>query len=367
MRSSDAQEDGSTRDVEACDQDEVACESACEPDEASALGRDTATRVRDFVYAERWTWVSFLVHSVGLFCVSLLPPQSSALALDMLNDDLQYARYLTTPVERPVLDPFSSGDADAAPDSAKAADGEGQAGKPDVPQRARRRSGGRDQPHMDREIPDSARNAGILGILARTPAPSGVGMFEVQGDGGGELAALGAMLGSTVGDSFGFNGLGMRATGRGGGGDAQGSIGVGELGTVGGGGGGNCPGCVPTLRGPRHDSRVPSLRAGIIETQGSLSKEVIRRVIQRRLNEVRFCYEENLRSLPELAGRVEVKFVISPAGAVQAASIAENTLLGDYARTAQCINEAVKRWSFPAPEGGGVVIVQYPFLLETSQ
>jgi TonB family protein len=109
------------------------------------------------------------------------------------------------------------------------------------------------------------------------------------------------------------------------------------------------------------------LRAGIIETQGSLSKEVIRRVIQRRLNEVRFCYEENLRNLPELAGRVEVKFVISPAGAVQAASIAKSTLLGDDARTAQCINQAVKRWSFPAPEGGGVVIVQYPFLLETSQ
>jgi len=29
-----------------------------------------------------------------------------------------------------------------------------------------------------------------------------------------------------------------------------------------------------------------------------------------------------------------------------------------------CIAQAVKRWQFPKPEGGGSVIVTYPFVLE---
>jgi hypothetical protein len=209
-----------------------------------------------------------------------------------------------------------------------------------------------------------------LGVLDKQRLqPSGPGSFNVQGAGDGALSALGAVFADSLGDSFGFNGLGMRSTGRGGGGDASGSIGVGRLGTVAGGAGGDgsCPGCVPTIKGPSHEARVPSLRSGAIEAQGSLSKEVIRRVIQRRLNEVRFCYEQSLKYLPELAGRVEVKFVIAPSGSVQAANVASSTLAGDQARTARCIVEAVRRFSFPAPDGGGVVIVQYPFLLQATQ
>lgn len=38
-------------------------------------------------------------------------------------------------------------------------------------------------------------------------------------------------------------------------------------------------------------------------------------------------------------------------------------LLGNV-RTEQCIVAAVRRWSFPAPDGGGVVIVTYPFALQ---
>jgi hypothetical protein len=31
-----------------------------------------------------------------------------------------------------------------------------------------------------------------------------------------------------------------------------------------------------------------------------------------------------------------------------------------------CIAGAVRRWSFPAPDGGGIVIVNYPFMLTSS-
>ena len=33
----------------------------------------------------------------------------------------------------------------------------------------------------------------------------------------------------------------------------------------------------------------------------------------------------------------------------------------------QCISNAVRRWQFPTPEGGGVVTVNYPFTLQRSE
>ena len=32
----------------------------------------------------------------------------------------------------------------------------------------------------------------------------------------------------------------------------------------------------------------------------------------------------------------------------------------------QCIAAAVRRWLFPKPKGGGIVIVSYPFVLKSS-
>jgi hypothetical protein len=33
------------------------------------------------------------------------------------------------------------------------------------------------------------------------------------------------------------------------------------------------------------------------------------------------------------------------------------------AKVEQCIAQSVRRWTFPAPEGGGIVVVSYPFVL----
>jgi hypothetical protein len=32
----------------------------------------------------------------------------------------------------------------------------------------------------------------------------------------------------------------------------------------------------------------------------------------------------------------------------------------------QCIAQAVRRWEFPKPQGGGIVIVSYPFVLKSA-
>src|SRR5690606_36520632 len=163
-----------------------------------------------------------------------------------------------------------------------------------------------------------------------------------------------------------FGGLGLRGTGRGGGGTGEGTIGLGNLGTIGhGGGGGTGSGYGRGAGGLRgREARVPRIRTGNADVRGSLSREVIRRVIQRHINEVRFCYEQELNQRPDLEGRVMVSFIISATGAVQSAGVGNSTI--SNARVEGCIVQAVRRWTFPAPDGGGVVGVNYPFVLISS-
>ena len=107
--------------------------------------------------------------------------------------------------------------------------------------------------------------------------------------------------------------------------------------------------------------RVPQVRTGNAEVRGSLSQEVIRRVVRRHIREVRFCYEQELIAHPGLGGRISVAFVISPSGGVNESIVTSSTL--GSAALESCITQSVRRWTFPAPEGGGVVAVTYPFIL----
>jgi TonB family protein len=179
------------------------------------------------------------------------------------------------------------------------------------------------------------------------------------------MSALGALMGDQIGGNFGFGGLGLRGTGRGGGGTGEGTIGLGNLGTIGHGAGtGSGSGYGSGAGGfSGRSASVPRIRTGEADVRGSLSREVIRRVIRRHINEVRFCYEQELAQRPDLSGRVTVSFIISATGAVQTSSVANTTL--NNARVEGCVAQAVRRWTFPAPDGGGAVLVNYPFVLDS--
>ncbi len=109
------------------------------------------------------------------------------------------------------------------------------------------------------------------------------------------------------------------------------------------------------------------LEAGLgrsVDVHGSLSREVIRRVVQLHLNEVRLSYEQQLVHQPNLHGRVVAAFVIAANGSVQSAADRESTLNSRPAEA--CIAQAIQRWMFPSPEGGVVVVVNsYPFTFGT--
>ncbi len=141
------------------------------------------------------------------------------------------------------------------------------------------------------------------------------------------------------------------------------SIGLGTPGTVGQGSGApGGSGYGARSADPKAPKALPAeVVPGTPEVRGALDKELIRRIIRRHLNEVKFCYEKERTRNPRLQGRVTVQFTIAPTGAV-AASIVQSTTLGNPP-VEQCFAAAIRRWEFPKPQGG-VVVVTYPFVLK---
>jgi len=115
-------------------------------------------------------------------------------------------------------------------------------------------------------------------------------------------------------------------------------------------------GTPPSLQPPLPSDQIPPGT----NRRGEMDQGIIRGVIQRHVNEVKWCYEEALGLQPSLAGRVMVQFTIAASGQV-IASVLQHSTLG-HTGVEQCTVEAVRRWQFPRPVGGGIVIVSYPFV-----
>jgi hypothetical protein len=95
--------------------------------------------------------------------------------------------------------------------------------------------------------------------------------------------------------------------------------------------------------------------------RGALDRDVIRQVVRNNIDEVRDCYNIELRKDPKLEGRVAINFVISGSGQVSSAVVQEDNLSDP--EVGRCIAAKAASWVFPKPKGGGNVIVTYPFNL----
>jgi len=102
---------------------------------------------------------------------------------------------------------------------------------------------------------------------------------------------------------------------------------------------------------------------------GQLDKNYIRSSIAEVLPLMKECYELALATDPTLAGNLTVDFVIDAeedvGGYVREAAVAEDSELLHPA-LAECVTQTILSVEFVAPEGGGAVRVQYPFLFATT-
>jgi hypothetical protein len=92
---------------------------------------------------------------------------------------------------------------------------------------------------------------------------------------------------------------------------------------------------------------------------GRLPPEVIQRVIRQSYATLRRCYEDSLGPCPAANDRVTVQFRIHPStGRVDLLRVVESTLAP---RAEACVLRVFRELQFPLPEGGGPVVVSYPF------
>jgi TonB family protein len=91
-------------------------------------------------------------------------------------------------------------------------------------------------------------------------------------------------------------------------------------------------------------------------------KALIRSVIAAHRDEIRTCYERALEHVPQLWGKVTVRFVINPDGSATAPSTVESTV--GNRELEQCIFRKLVTWRFPRTANGIPVVVTYPFLFK---
>ena len=110
---------------------------------------------------------------------------------------------------------------------------------------------------------------------------------------------------------------------------------------------------VPTVEPEAAETPLgPSqITLGNLDVRGALPVKDVRRIIERHRNELRFCYEQTIAGNAKIA----IKFIVSPTGAVQIASVERSD--SGIEKLDMCLAQAVRRWSFPAPKGGGIVVV----------
>jgi TonB family protein len=323
---------------------------------------------------QMYTGGSLAAHLLFLILINSIPGDSKALSLDLFNSDNRFVKFLIKPPEEKeeqIPEWLKKKGPDEQGGKGKRHKGEeGKMGK----KTSKNKSGlyGLKGPKDNQDLhlaktlaENAAKQAGILGVLQRQEGSHIASIYGQNSALGNDPEnVLGGLIGNQIGEAYGVGGLGLTGTGRGGGGTGEGTIGLGNLGTIGkGGGGGSGSGYgrgAGGLGGRR--SHAPDVIPGTAQVRGSLDKEIIRRIIRRHINEVKYCYEQEAMKKPDLRGRVVVQFTISGTGTVVNSSVAQSTTNNQTVDS--CISGAVRRWEFPKPQGGGIVIVSYPFVLE---
>jgi FHA domain len=325
---------------------------------------------------QSYTAATALVVGLFLGMIYSIPPDPKSLSLDAFMNDQRFAKFLIKPPEEKeeqIPEWLKKKGPDEAGGKGKRHKGEeGKMGK----KTSKNKTGlyglkgpkDNPDPHLAKMLAEEqAQKAGVLGILKANEGSHLASIFGRDSALGNDAEnVLGGLVGTQIGEAYGVGGLGLVGSGKGGGGTGEGTIGLGNLGTIGkGGGGGSGSGYgrgAGGLGGRR--AHAPDVVPGTAQVRGSLDKEIIRRIIRRHLNEVKFCYEKELMKKADLYGRVMIQFTISGTGQV-VASVVQNSTMNNPP-VEQCIAGAVRRWEFPKPQGGGIVIVSYPFVLKAA-
>jgi hypothetical protein len=212
-------------------------------------------------------------------------------------------------------------------------------------------------PKGDKDIlRDKVAKTGILNVLGKE-RPQGSGLAKLFAESNDVEQAVSGMSGAKMAIGHGAGGLTTSGSGPGGGGTGYGHIyGAGNLDT--GGRGAHGHGRGPKL-GDRGEKEVKvSMGVGSGDSDGSLTREQVLKVVNAHKAGLNYCYEKELQRKTSLAGTITLFWLILPDGSVQKTNV-KSTTMGDAA-VEGCLMRQVKQWSFP--KAPGQTMVNFPFI-----
>lgn len=321
-----------------------------------------------------WHGLSFLMHA-GLLAAAayFLPPLGSDDASTIDSDKLafmQQALNVTAEVEKDKqeVDTVENQDKPSmGSQGTRSVGSEGKAGST-----TSRNTSGKfaiaKSGDLDPQVARAAAlsDAGQFGMIGLISSMSGGDPNAITAPWGGDISvgndsrsALGNMWGASLDEAAGAGGLGLSGLEQGGGGKGEG-IGISNIGTIGS-DLSNGTGYSRRISQKTHETRPPRIRPDGITTVGRLPSEVIQRIVRQNFGRYRFCYEQGLRTNPNLQGRVSVRFVIGRDGSVSQVQNGGSDM--PDANVVGCVVRSFYGLSFPSPENG-IVTVSYPIMFQ---
>ncbi|MFK7825196.1 MAG: AgmX/PglI C-terminal domain-containing protein [Oligoflexales bacterium] len=91
---------------------------------------------------------------------------------------------------------------------------------------------------------------------------------------------------------------------------------------------------------------------------GGLTQDEILGPIRKKLNQIRECYEIELREV-SIEGKIQIRFVIDIDGTTEKAEVTHSSI--NNSRMESCVTSIALSWIYPRPRGNKKVTVNYPF------
>jgi TonB family protein len=207
------------------------------------------------------------------------------------------------------------------------------------------------------EARENVQNRGLLQVMNGPTSAFG----STMPNGMDAVTAIGAINGSSTGASWGSSGLGAYGGGLGGGGRSmRGGFNGGPIAIARNSRATQNAAVAAVTNINQRTAATPTVGIdGSADVEGQLDREIIQRVVRENRRGIRACYESALQRNQNLEGRVTVRWVISPDGAVAGASVQTSTM--NSQEVENCLVSRVRQFRFPEPRGGGIVRVNFPF------
>lgn len=303
--------------------------------------------------------VTLFAASAMVAAVALMPVGMDSLDDDLMTNPTKFQTLILKPPpkDNKFLDRLKGPKAEkpaAAKDAGKAGDKKADPKK----DQGKMATKAKDKP-TDEQVVASKLSA----LFGDTGSEGIAQLFTGTATGGALEAALGGIDGAKVAAGYGTGGLGLRGGGPGGGGLGVGTLGTGKIGTRGRGTGETGYGGAEGGLGNKTDRDI-SMTPGTPVILGSLDPEIIRRIVREHAGQIKYCYEKELTRTPGIYGKIVMKWVINGEGRVNQSAVAETQMKNSNVEG--CLATKIKTWVFPKPKGGGIVVVNYPFVFKQS-